>query len=152
MLSERIYELRRKNGFSQEQLAEKIGVSRQAISKWESGASTPELENLIAISKCFNITVDELTTDRTPCSENANTGKPDTAAEKGGRGRLGIWLCLCGAVGFILLGFMTAVRSDAVKQINESSAIALNGSGILFLICALSAALGIALILKKDDK
>lgn len=39
MLSERIYKFRRKSGFSQEQLAEKIGVSRQAISKWESGGS-----------------------------------------------------------------------------------------------------------------
>ena len=44
MLSERIYKFRRKSGLSQEQLAEKIGVSRQAISKWESGTSTPELE------------------------------------------------------------------------------------------------------------
>ena len=39
MLSERIYKFRRKSGLSQEQLAEKIGVSRQAISKWESGVS-----------------------------------------------------------------------------------------------------------------
>ena len=53
MLSERIYEFRRKSGLSQEQLAEKIGVSRQAISKWESGTSTPELEKLLALSECF---------------------------------------------------------------------------------------------------
>ena len=46
MLSERIYQFRRNSGLSQEQLAEKIGVSRQAISKWESGISTPELEKL----------------------------------------------------------------------------------------------------------
>ena len=46
MLSENIYALRRKSGLSQEQLAERIGVSRQAVSKWESGASTPELEKL----------------------------------------------------------------------------------------------------------
>ena len=47
MLSEKIYELRRKNGLSQEQLAEKLSVSRQAISKWESGTSTPELDKLL---------------------------------------------------------------------------------------------------------
>ena len=54
MLSEKIYSLRRKNGLSQEQLAEKIGVSRQAISKWEGGLSTPELEKLRALSECLD--------------------------------------------------------------------------------------------------
>ena len=61
MLSETIYTLRRKNGLSQEQLAEKIGVSRQAISKWEGGLSTPELDKLKALSECFQISIDELT-------------------------------------------------------------------------------------------
>ena len=64
MLSEKIYSLRRKSGLSQEQLAEKIGVSRQAISKWEGGLSTPELEKLRALSECFQITIDELTENR----------------------------------------------------------------------------------------
>ena len=63
MLSERIYQFRRNSGLSQEQLAEKIGVSRQAISKWESGISTPELEKLLALSECFGITIDELVKD-----------------------------------------------------------------------------------------
>ena len=50
MLAENLYALRRKSGLSQEQLAEKIGVSRQAVSKWEGGQSTPELEKLKALS------------------------------------------------------------------------------------------------------
>ena len=49
MLSENIHALRRKSGLSQERLAEKIGVSRQAISKWETGAATPELDKLRAL-------------------------------------------------------------------------------------------------------
>ena len=61
MLSETIYRLRRRAGLSQEQLAETIGVSRQAISKWESGTSTPELDKLLALSECFHVTLDELT-------------------------------------------------------------------------------------------
>lgn len=61
MLFEKIYTLRRKNRLSQEQLAEKTGVSRQAISKWEGGLSTPELDKLKALSECFQITIDELT-------------------------------------------------------------------------------------------
>ena len=65
MLSEKIYTLRRKSGLSQEQLAEKIGVSRQAISKWEGGLSTPELDKLKALSECFQISIDELTGNQT---------------------------------------------------------------------------------------
>ncbi len=61
MLSEKIYTLRRRNGLSQEQLAEKLGVSRQAVSKWEGGLSTPELDKLMALSQCFGVSLDELT-------------------------------------------------------------------------------------------
>ena len=59
-LSKRIFELRKAKGLSQEQLAEKIGVSRQSISKWESGESTPEMERLVELSKVFNVTTDYL--------------------------------------------------------------------------------------------
>lgn len=62
MLSESIYVLRRRNGLSQEQLAEKIGVSRQSVSKWESGQSTPELDKLVALCNYFQVTMDQLTT------------------------------------------------------------------------------------------
>lgn len=58
MLSETIYSLRRKSGLSQERLAEKLCVSRQAISKQEGGLATPELEKLIALSECFGVTLD----------------------------------------------------------------------------------------------
>ena len=50
-LYEKLYELRRASGMSQEELAEKLGVSRQAVSKWESGATQPELSKLIELSK-----------------------------------------------------------------------------------------------------
>lgn len=59
-LSEKIYELRKSNNMSQEQLAERIGVSRQSISKWESGESTPEMERLLELSNIFNVTTDYL--------------------------------------------------------------------------------------------
>lgn len=59
-LSERIYILRKQSGFSQEELAEKLGVTRQAVSKWESQQSTPDMDNIIAISKLFNVTTDYL--------------------------------------------------------------------------------------------
>lgn len=59
-LPEKIYELRKASHLSQEQLAEKIGVSRQSISKWESGESLPELERIVALSQVFNVTTDYL--------------------------------------------------------------------------------------------
>ena len=51
---------RKKNGLSQEELAEKIGVSRQAVSKWETGDALPEITKLKALADTFNITVDFL--------------------------------------------------------------------------------------------
>ena len=59
-LYEKLYELRRASGMSQEELAEKLGVSRQAVSKWESGTTQPELSKLIELSKLYSVSVDEL--------------------------------------------------------------------------------------------
>lgn len=58
--AEKLKELRKQKGISQEQLAEKIYVSRQAITKWESGNGIPDIENLIAISNLFNESLDSL--------------------------------------------------------------------------------------------
>lgn len=57
-IGERIYELRRKNSMSQEDLAEKMNVSRQSISKWESSQSVPEVERIIQLSNIFNVSTD----------------------------------------------------------------------------------------------
>lgn len=59
-LAERIYRLRKEKGISQEELADELGVSRQAISKWESGQSTPDLERILAMSYYFGVTTDYL--------------------------------------------------------------------------------------------
>nr|WP_300307940.1 helix-turn-helix transcriptional regulator [uncultured Anaerostipes sp.] len=60
---EKLIRLRRKNGMSQEQLAAKIGITRQSVSKWESGSTLPELAKLIAISELFDVSVDYLVKD-----------------------------------------------------------------------------------------
>lgn len=65
-LGQRIFELRNKQKMSQGDLAEKINVSRQSISKWETDASVPELDKLIMLSDLFNITMDELVRDELP--------------------------------------------------------------------------------------
>ena len=59
-IAETIKILRKTAGMSQEQLAEKLHVSRQAVTKWETEGGTPDIENLRAIAALFGITVDEL--------------------------------------------------------------------------------------------
>lgn len=64
-LHEKITLFRKKNGLSQEELAEKIGVSRQAVSKWETGDALPEITKLKALAETFNVTVDFLLDEET---------------------------------------------------------------------------------------
>lgn len=59
-IANRLMELRKQNGYSQEELADKIGVSRQAISKWERAAASPDTSNLILLARTYGITLDEL--------------------------------------------------------------------------------------------
>lgn len=59
-LGKKLSELRRKKGISQEKLAEMLDVSRQAVTKWESGKSNPDTENLILIAEIFDVSLDEL--------------------------------------------------------------------------------------------
>ena len=61
--SEKIVKLRKANGYSQEVFAKLVGVSRQAVYKWEAGQSYPEAEKLIEIKKLFGIKIDDLLDD-----------------------------------------------------------------------------------------
>ena len=58
--AEKLKSIRKQVGMSQELLAEKIGVSRQAVTKWETGAGIPDIDNMVSISNLFNISIDEL--------------------------------------------------------------------------------------------
>lgn len=59
-LGQKIAELRKKSGLSQEALAEKMNVSRQAVSKWESNQSIPDIEKIVDLSELFGVTTDYL--------------------------------------------------------------------------------------------
>ena len=65
-LSEKILYCRKKSGLSQEALAQKLDVSRQAVSKWETGEATPDLNNLALLAKEFGVTADWLISDEEP--------------------------------------------------------------------------------------
>ena len=59
-IGERIKAYRKEKGLSQEQMAEALNVSRQAITKWESGKGLPDIENLIGLSRTFGVSLDEM--------------------------------------------------------------------------------------------
>ena len=59
-ISEKILQLRKASNMTQEQLAERVSVSRQSVSKWEGGQAVPELDKLLGLSKVFNVTTDYL--------------------------------------------------------------------------------------------
>ncbi|MCQ4637296.1 helix-turn-helix domain-containing protein [Anaerovorax odorimutans] len=80
--AEKLKKLRTKNEYSQEQLADMLNVSRQAITKWETGKGMPDIENLKAIADLFDVTLDSLvreeeeleTTDESACWHIASAG------------------------------------------------------------------------------
>lgn len=61
-LGERLYDLRAKAGYSQEQLAELLGVSRQAVSRWEVGQGKPEIDNVVKLAQIYQVSVDYVLT------------------------------------------------------------------------------------------
>ena len=74
-LSDKIYHCRKKAGLSQEALAEKIGVSRQAISKWETGEAAPEITKLPLLARTFDVTADWLLDDEAGFDEEPQEGE-----------------------------------------------------------------------------
>lgn len=74
-LNEKLQKLRKENNITQEGLADKLKVSRQAVSKWESGVAYPDTEKLIQISKIFNISLDDLVNDNSDKKFNSEVRK-----------------------------------------------------------------------------
>ena len=89
-LGRRIQEGRRGAGLSQEALGERLGVSRQAVSKWEADAAVPELESLIAMSRIFGVTIGALLGVETPeeAPETDGTASEETEADTAPAGEL----------------------------------------------------------------
>lgn len=80
-IANKLVKLRKQLGLSQEGLAEKIGVSRQAVSKWERSESSPDTDNLIALSKIYGISIDEMLNydvDNTVVQDNEPEKDEDT--------------------------------------------------------------------------
>ena len=111
-IADRIQTLRKGHGISQEELADIIGVSRQAISKWESGQTTPDIEKIILLSDYFHVTTDYLLKGITP---NETTSDSNIDAR------------LFSAIGtaFNFIGLVTAIFIWLERQTSLSVAVGL---------------------------
>lgn len=77
ILADKIIDLRKKNGLSQEQLAAKLGVSRQSVSKWEGAQSTPDMDKVLKLADLFGVSTDYLLRDEVEAPAEAPTEVPD---------------------------------------------------------------------------
>ena len=168
ILAEKILTLRKNNRWSQEELAEKMNVSRQSISKWESAAAIPDINRIIELARLFEVTTDYLLKDdieKTEYSEECETDNfvrvtlqesnefLKSMANYGRQIAFGLMLCVLALVLFILFGVM----GDA-GYIAENFAY---GLGFVMLILIVSVAVAIFIVssskmkrfeyLKKDD-
>ena len=155
--SEKMYALRKKSGLSQEQLAEQLNVSRQAISKWELGQSMPESDKIVAISSYFNVSLDYLMKETEETNDNNDRPANDVrqpAARKSGilQWLSGIIFCIVGIVSLILWGLLTILNTAFSKQLSASSIVRLDGNGIFLTVCIAAMIVGAVLLLNAASK
>ena len=156
ILAEKITELRKKNGWSQEELAEKLDVSRQAVSKWESAQSVPDMNRVLLLSEVFGVSTDYLLKDElgedaspeAPLREEAGKTLRRVSMQEAqaflhcrqrnaGRISLGVLLCILSPVAIILL----AVGQETGRiALTENQAVGL-GLLPLFLLVGTAVAL-----------
>lgn len=129
-LAAQIAALRKKHGFSQEELGEKLGVSRQAVSKWESGQAVPELEKLKELSRIFGVSLNELLQLEESSPKKTEGAflfeQPEKNAEKqteSGEGKLKKqrnWIFIFTVSGFILaLALITICLQAQIKNLDS---------------------------------
>lgn len=150
MLGERLYQLRRSRGMSQEQLAERIGVSRQTISKWEGGLSTPDLEKLIALADCFEITMDELVRGHgVPVPPSAAASQQPMEDPLKLSRIAGFLLCVLGLLCLTVAVLILLLHPQTMGNLGGSFAITIDGSGMVYGMCVLAVVVGVYLIVRK---
>ena len=110
-LNEKLAALRREQGLSQEELAGKLEVSRQAVSKWETGASAPDLEKLLALSNLFSVSADYLLREEETVpfpigSAGERPAPPDPAPAPEPKKGLALWIAGWVTGGMGMLGIV----------------------------------------------
>ena len=154
ILADKIITLRKKNGWSQEELAEQVGVSRQAISKWESAQSVPDLDKILRMSEIFGVTTDFLLKDEIETEEYTGSTSQDSPLRSVSMEEaheylvykhkasvkiaLGVLLCILSPICLILLGGLADVG-----KISEALAAAF-GTGCLLGMVAIAVGIFVA--------
>ncbi len=143
-LNEKIFYCRRKAGLSQEALAEELGVSRQAVSKWETGDAVPEIGKLLALAKTFEVSTDWLLSEEEPEEKSGETSSAErfeqTADEwmdrvPGILGKMvrkfgwiaGVYIAAGGA-GFTMLGLIAKIMVNGMINSFNSATDSMFGS------------------------
>ena len=144
---ERVFQARKAKGFSQEDLAEMIGVSRQAVSKWETGETMPDIEKLIALCNALDLNMEYLA-----------LGKESVPSEKISP-RPKLWIAVLLAVAFLMAGFLMGrflprQIADAMVEIRISNATVTGTPGGNLEVAILPATLpeGLEIELLCEDK
>jgi transcriptional regulator with XRE-family HTH domain/F0F1-type ATP synthase assembly protein I len=154
ILADKIIRLRKKNGWSQEELAEKMNVSRQAVSKWEGAQTIPDLEKILMLSNLFGVTTDYLLKDEMEDEEfvdsNIESIKRITLAQANEfiewrklasvRIAVATLLCVIAVIPLMLLGALTECSTF---PISENVAV---GAGLIILLVLITIAVGIFIV------
>lgn len=117
-LSDKILKLRKQNGLSQEELAEKLNVSRQAISRWKLGSAQPDVSNILQLSKLFKVTTDYLLQDDYEGDSNIPAAKTtqNIAAAKMKK-IISVSACALGLLGIFILYLLSRFVEVMVPHI-----------------------------------
>lgn len=114
--SEKLMNLRKSNGMSQEELATKLNVTRQTVSKWELDQTVPDMNKLIEISKLFGISLDELT-NNIEASSSENSYK-ESSTEKNNK-KIAIRIFIVGLIIALVLCGIGLIKQNNAKKTNE---------------------------------
>ena len=129
-LGERLMELRKAKHFSQEEVADRLNVTRQTVSKWELDQSTPDFDKIIPICQLYGIGTDELLTGKKPCKkEKENELDSEEEKFKGKKRAEGL------AIGILLYFISIVWVSVTVAALNMNAVMA---SGVFLLICGIA--------------
>lgn len=167
ILAEKIMTLRKKNNWSQEELAEKLNVSRQSVSKWESGASIPDIDRIIAMSSLFGVSTDYLLKDEleeeVPCESvdvyekpqmrNVSVEEADSfmnlIRKLAGRMAFAAGLCVFSPIPLIVMSGLAEYGADGAQggavTLSEDMA---GGFGMVILLALV--AVGVAILILSD--
>ena len=136
LIADKIKKLRKDNNMTQEDLADKLNVSRQTISKWETNVGVPDIDNIKAICNLFNISTDEL------------LDYINELVKKKKQFIIDMSVLLFGIIGFIVFGILLLTN----KIDETSSVITINAYGIISLIFLLLVIAFIIIMIKRNEK